>query len=183
MLNNFIFLAEGFEETEAITVVDLLRRASIDVTTVSITGNAVVTGSHAISILVDALFEEIDFSQAELLILPGGMPGSLNLAKHKGLANLLLQHNQKNKIVAAICAAPTVLGKLNMLKNREAICYPGFEKELFGAIISDKTLIQDSNIITAKGPGYAVDFGLYLVRLLKGDTKAKDVADHFLYTL
>ncbi len=182
MSNNFIFLAEGFEETEAITIVDLLRRASIDVTTVSVTGNIMVKGSHSISILSDALFEEIDFSQAHLLILPGGMPGSTHLAEHKDLNDLLQHHNKKNKFIAAICAAPTVLGKLNMLQNREAICYPGFEMNLLGAIISNKTLIQDSNIITAKGPGYAVDFGLYLVRLVKGDAKAKEVADLFLYT-
>ncbi len=183
MSNNFIFLAEGFEETEAITVVDLLRRASIDVVTVSITGFTMVTGSHAIQILADALFEEIDFSHAELLILPGGMPGSAHLAEHKGLNDLLQLHNKKNKNIAAICAAPTVLGKLNILQNREAICYPGFEKDLIAANISGKTLIQDSNIITAKGPAYAVDFGLYLVQLIKGSAKAKEVADHFLYIL
>lgn len=183
MSNNFIFLAEGFEETEAVTIVDLLRRASIDVTTVSVTGSNMVTGSHAICILADALFEKIDFSQAELLILPGGMPGSIHLAEHQGLADLLQLHNKANKFVAAICAAPTVLGKLNMLQNREAICYPGFENDLLGATISEQPLIQDNNIITAKGPGFAIDFGLYLVRLLKGVNKAEEVANHFLYTL
>jgi 4-methyl-5(b-hydroxyethyl)-thiazole monophosphate biosynthesis len=183
MSSNFIFLAEGFEETEALTVVDLLRRASIEITTVSVTGISMVKGSHAISVLADALFEEIDFSQAEFLILPGGMPGSLHLAEHKGLNNLLQNHNKKNKYIGAICAAPTVLGKLNMLHDREAICYPGFEKDLLGANISDKTLIQDSNIITAKGPGYAVDFGLYLVQLIKGKDKANEVARNFLYTI
>jgi len=182
MSKNFIFLAEGFEETEAITIVDLLRRASIDVTIVSVTGTILVKGSHSISILTDALFEEIDFSHAELLILPGGMPGSTHLADHKGLNDLLQHHNKKNKFIAAICAAPTVLGKLDILQNRNAICYPGFEMDLIGANIVDKTLIQDTNIITAKGPGYAIDFGLYLIQLLKGDEKSKEVADHFLYT-
>lgn len=183
MSNNFIFLAEGFEETEAITVVDLLRRASIDVTTVSVTGHNLVTGSHAISLVADALFEEVNFTEANCLILPGGMPGSLNLAEHKGLANLLLQHNQNNKFIAAICAAPTVLGKLDILQNRSAICFPGFEKDLRGAKLSTNSVVQDSNIVTAKGPAYAVAFGLYLVQLISGEEKAKDVADHFLYTL
>jgi 4-methyl-5(b-hydroxyethyl)-thiazole monophosphate biosynthesis len=183
MSNTFIFLAEGFEETEAITIVDLLRRASINVTTISVTGTTLVTGSHAISIKADALFEEIDFLQADLLILPGGMPGSNNLAKHKGLSDLLQLHNKKNKFIAAICAAPTVLGKLKILKNREVICYPGFEMDLLGANISHKTLVQDFNIITAKGPGYAIDFALYLICLLKGADKKKEVADNFLYIL
>jgi 4-methyl-5(b-hydroxyethyl)-thiazole monophosphate biosynthesis len=183
MSSIFIFFAEGFEETEAITIVDLLRRASINVATISVTGTTMVTGSHAISIKADALFEEVDFSQADLLILPGGMPGSINLAEHKGLSDLLQQHNKNNKFVAAICAAPIILGKLKILQNREAICYPGFEKDLLGANISHKTLVQDSNIITAKGPGFAIDFGLYLIGLLKGADKKKEVADNFLYML
>lgn len=181
MLKNFIFLAQGFEETEAITVIDLLRRASIEITTVSITGDRTVIGSHQIPIIADTLFEDTDFSSANFLILPGGMPGSVHLSEHSGLNKLLLKHNETKKNVAAICAAPTVLGKLDMLQSKNAICYPGFENELYGAKISEQTVVQDSNIVTAKGPGFAVDFGLYLIKLIKGEDAANEVAKHFLY--
>lgn len=181
MLKNFIFLAQGFEETEAITVVDLLRRASIDITTVSITGEKTVVGSHQVPVVADALFEETDFSSANFLILPGGMPGSVHLSQHQGLNELLVRHNTTKKNVAAICAAPTVLGKLDILQNKNAICYPGFENELYGAKLSNQTVVQDSNIVTAKGPGFAVDFGLYLVKLIKGQETANEVANGFLY--
>ncbi|MGC9151469.1 MAG: DJ-1 family glyoxalase III [Microbacter sp.] len=183
MSKNFIFLAQGFEETEAITVVDLLRRASIDITTVSVTGEKIVTGSHQVPVVADTLFEETDFSSANFLILPGGMPGSVHLSQHKGLNELLIRHNATKKNVAAICAAPTVLGKLDLLQSKNAVCYPGFENELYGATISNQTVVQDSNIVTAKGPGFAVDFGLYLVKLIKGESIAQEVAHNFLYQL
>ena len=124
---NYLFLDNGFEEIEAITVVDLLRRAGIPLTTVSITGKPMVLGAHNVAVEADGLFENVDFDDAEMLILPGGQT---KLDQHNGLCELLTQHNEADKLIAAICAAPSVLGKLGILKGKQATCYPGFEKFL-----------------------------------------------------
>lgn len=172
----FIFLADGFEEIEAIAPIDIFRRADIDVTTVSISKEKQVRGSHNIAVQADSLFAETDFSTNDLLYLPGGMPGTRNLDAHEGLKKLLLKQDEDNKRIAAICAAPSILGKLGLLTGKEAICFPGFENQLAGAIISKEKIVKSGKIITAKGAGVAIQFALKLVEELKGKTIAEKIA-------
>ena len=140
-----IFLAEGFEEVEALTPADLLRRAGAEVTLVSIKAEKTVTGSHGISITADRLFEETDYEDADLLVLPGGMPGTLNLKACEPLLALLKEHNAKGKKLAAICAAPTVLGHAGLLNGKNATCYPGCEDGLTGAICQTAPVVTDAS--------------------------------------
>ncbi|MDO9153398.1 MAG: DJ-1/PfpI family protein, partial [Paludibacter sp.] len=121
----FLFLADGFEEIEAIAPIDIFRRAEIDLITVSVKNELAVTGAHGVTVLADTLFDEVDFSGNDLLFLPGGMPGTTNLDHHAGLKNLIESQTTQNKMIAAICAAPSILGKMKLLKGKEAICYPG----------------------------------------------------------
>jgi 4-methyl-5(b-hydroxyethyl)-thiazole monophosphate biosynthesis len=172
----FIFLAEGFEETEAVATIDIIRRGELDITIVSITGRLSVTGAHGIPVTADALFENTDFSSGDLLILPGGMPGASNLNAHSGLKALLKQYAQDGKKMAAICAAPLVLGGLDLLQGKKATAYPGFESTLKGATYQEKPVVKDGNIITGRGPGFVFDFGLTLVEELQGKIKADNVA-------
>ena len=172
----FIFLADGFEEIEAIAAIDIFRRAEIEVTTVSISKEKAVRGAHNITVMADSLFVKTDFSDNDLLYLPGGMPGTRNLDAHEGLKNLLLKQAETNKKIAAICAAPSILGKLGLLNGKEAICFPGFENQLAGAILSKEKIVKSGKISTAKGAGVAVQFALKLVEELKGRTIADKIA-------
>lgn len=172
----FVFLAEGFEEIEAITPIDVLRRANIDVTTVSISDKKEVSGAHNITFLADAVFAETDFSDADLLVLPGGMPGSSNLNEHKALKDLLIDFSKKDKLIGAICAAPLVLGGLGLLRGKTATCYPGVEEKLIGAKHTGLPLEVDGNIVTAKGIGAAMKFALQLVTMLKSREEANNLA-------
>ena len=148
----YIFLATGFEETEAVTVIDIIRRAGIEITVVSISDNIYVTGAHNITLKADKMFSETDFSLGRMLILPGGMPGSTNLNEHKPLKDLIVKYDKEGKYIAAICAAPMVFGELGLLENKKATCYPGFESHLKGAILCTDYAVEDGNIITGKGP-------------------------------
>jgi 4-methyl-5(b-hydroxyethyl)-thiazole monophosphate biosynthesis len=172
----FIFLAEGFEETEAVATIDVMLRGGLDVTIVSITGKSLVTGAHGIAVNADALFENTDFSKGDMLVLPGGMPGASNLNAHQGLKNLLLQYTKDDKKIAAICAAPLVLGGLDLLQGKKATVYPGYESTLKGAEYVNAGVVKDGNIITGKGPGFAFDFGLSIVEELQGMKRADEVA-------
>lgn len=172
----FLFLADGFEEIEAIAPIDIFRRADIEVTTVSISENKLVRGAHNISVQADSLFSETDFTENDLLYLPGGMPGTKNLDAHQGLKNLLQEQADNQKNIAAICAAPSILGKMGLLKGREAICFPGFENQLTGAFLSKEKIVKSDFISTAKGAGVAVLFALKLVEELKGKQKADKIA-------
>jgi 4-methyl-5(b-hydroxyethyl)-thiazole monophosphate biosynthesis len=176
----FLFLAEGFEETEAIATLDILRRADIDARTISITGRATVTGAHNIPLVADQLFDATDFTAATLLVLPGGMPGAKHLNEHAPLRALLLQHHSEGKRIAAICAAPLVLGSLNLLKDKRATAYPGFEETLAGAILTPAPVVKDGPIITSRGPAYVFDFALALVAELAGPAKSAEVAEGLL---
>ncbi|HBY20057.1 MAG: hypothetical protein A2Y24_07775 [Clostridiales bacterium GWE2_32_10] len=169
----YIFLAEGFEEIEAITPVDILRRGGVEVTIVSMNDSVEVKGGHGITVLADKIFDEADFSDADMLILPGGGKGTENLSRHGGLISLLTDKNEKNKYIAAICAAPIILGQMGILAGKSATCYPSETALLKGAKLSEGKVVQDSNIITSRGPGTAHEFGLKLVSILKG----KEVAD------
>ena len=162
----YAFLANGFEEIEAITPVDLLRRAGVEVCTVSVHETLSVTGAHGMTLQADALYDECNFADADLLFLPGGMPGTTNLESHEGLCSLLRQHNAEGKLIAAICAAPSILGKLGILEGKKATCYPGFETYLEGAEYTAQLVEQDGNIVTGKGPGAAIPFAMTLVEML-----------------
>jgi protein deglycase len=173
----YIFLADGFEEIEAITPIDLLRRANIEVTSISISNSKTVLGAHKISIEADALFSELNFEDADLLILPGGMPGTKNLDDHLGLKEILEQQSSQGKLIAAICAAPSILGKMNLLKDKEAICYPGFENQLIGTRLSESKVVQSGAVITAKGAGVAIEFSLKIIESLKGKAVSDQISN------
>ncbi len=167
-----VFMADGMEEVECLSVVDMLRRGGVETETVSVMGRREVTGSHNITVLADRTFEEADFEDTDLLFLPGGMPGTLNLGAHEGLCALLKKFAAENKRLAAICAAPSVLGDLGLLAGHTATCYPGFESRLKGAAYTRTGVVTDGLITTGRGVGFAVDMGLELVRLLEGEKKA-----------
>lgn len=169
----YIFLADGFEEIEALTPVDVFRRANLPTTTVSIMESRTVMGSHNIPVIADKLLAEVDLSDADLLLLPGGMPGTKHLGECMPLCDAVISHASAGKPTAAICAAPSVLGKLGLLSGKEAICYPGFEEALAGAAISEKKVVRDGNVVTAAGMGVALDFALECLCLLgHSDTAA-----------
>ena len=172
-----IHLAEGFEEIEALSVVDILRRASIDIEMVSITGEKEVTGAHDITVIADTLFEDVDYNEVKMIILPGGMPGARNLEKHQELRKQIKNFNDYKKPLGAICAAPLVLANAGVLDGKNATCYPGFEKELTGAKVSDTPVIRDGNIITGKGAGYSMNFALEIVTMLKDKEMAERLKD------
>jgi 4-methyl-5(b-hydroxyethyl)-thiazole monophosphate biosynthesis len=164
-----VHLAEGFEEIEAVTIIDVLRRAGLDVVVVSITGNLMVKGSHQIEIKADLLFEKYDYTNGKMIILPGGMPGSKILNEHKGLKNQIVEYKKNDKYLAAICAAPMVLGDIGILKGKRAVCYPGYEAHLIGAEVLSDPYVVDGKIITGRGVGAALKFSLELVRILVGE--------------
>lgn len=180
MKTAYLFLAEGFEEIEAVAPLDILRRAGIETKTVSVSAGKIVTGAHGIPVVADLLFEDTTYEDANLLILPGGMPGTINLQSHEGLRNLLLNHAQKGEAFGAICAAPRILGSLGLLANKEATCYPGNEGYLENATLSEYMVVQDGTVVTASGAGVACEFGLQLVQLIKGEQAAEAVASKML---
>jgi 4-methyl-5(b-hydroxyethyl)-thiazole monophosphate biosynthesis len=173
--NILIHLATGFEETEAVTIIDVLRRAELDVTIVSITGQLKVSGAHNISIVADILYEEADYLKATMIILPGGMPGTTNLLNHKGLTDQLTLFNSEKRFIGAICAAPMILGSLGFLQGKKAVCYPGFEHKLKGATVLKAPFVVDGHIITGRGVGTALEFSLEIVSLLKGKQLSQEL--------
>ena len=177
----YVFLADGFEEVEGLTAVDLLRRAKVETVMVSVAGKLEVTGSHGISVKADCLFEEMDPSEAEMYVLPGGMPGTIHLGEHKGLAALLQSAEQEGKKVAAICAAPSVLGKLGLLKGRKATCYPGFEEKLEGAEVTENQVECSGMVTTSRGVGTAIEFALSLIAQLKDPGTAEEIGNAIVW--
>ncbi len=171
----YVFFADGFEEIEALTTIDTLRRAGVNVQIVSVTPDEIVVGAHDISVLCDVNFVNCDFRDAAMLVLPGGMPGAATLDSHIGLHKQLIKFAENNQPIAAICAAPMVLGKLGLLKGRKATCYPGFEQYLEGAECINELVVKDGNIITGLGPGAAMPFALALVKELVGEAKAQEL--------
>ena len=167
-----IHLADGFEEIEAVTIIDVLRRAGLNAVTVSVTGNRMVKGSHQIEIKADFLFEEVDYNIGEMIILPGGMPGSKNLNEHEGLKSQIVAYHKAGKYLAAICAAPIVFGNLGILQGKRAVCYPGYETHLIGAEVRNTSYVIDDKVITGRGAGVALQFSLEIVRIMKGEEKA-----------
>jgi protein deglycase len=176
----FIHLATGFEEIEAITIIDVLRRADIGVTTVSITGHREVTGAHEIIVHADLLFEDADYGKAGMIVLPGGMPGAKNLSEHEGLAQQIVAFHTGGKWLGAICAAPLVFGKLGIVKGKEVTCYPGFEKYLEGAHVTGKNVTCSGTMITAKGPGAAIPFALKIVEMVQGKNRVDSLKEKMI---
>lgn len=174
---NYLFLSTGFEEIEALTTVDLLRRAGIELTMVSMEDSLWVVGSHGIKVEADKMFADCNFTDAEELILPGG---SRRLGEFAPLCDLLVEHNAAGKDIAAICAAPSILGDLGILEGKQATCYPGFQHYL-GASHVGGLVVESQNIITAKGPGLSADFAFALIEHLKGTEVADDVYDKAQY--
>lgn len=171
-----ILLADGFEEIEALTPLDILRRAGLDVKTVAI-GSKIAIGSHGISVICDVSASEVNLSELTMVVLPGGMPGSLNLDASEHTAKMIDAVLENGGRLAAICAAPLVLGRRGLLDGKSAVCYPGFEDELKGATIAETPVVTDGNITTAKGMGVATEFSLELVRVILGEKKAQEISD------
>lgn len=170
-----VYLADGFEEIEALAVVDILRRADIDTTIVSISDQKEVVGAHKIKVVADAIISLHNNLQADMIYLPGGMPGTINLESCDMLKGVIVHYNSLGKNIAAICAAPRILGSLGLLKGLDAVCYPGNEKFLEGAKLFSGKLVMSSNIITGKGAGVAVDFALKMVEVIEGKEKADKI--------
>lgn len=181
MKTTFVFLADGFEEVEAMTSIDVMRRAGMPVTTVSINEGLEVTGAHGVTVLADSLYSDNDYSEAEWLVLPGGVPGAPNLAAHEDLCRELVAQNERGGKVAAICASPAVvLSPLGLLEGRDAVCYPGMEDGNGGAHWGDAPVAIDGNVVTGNGPAAAAAFALALVARSLGTAVADSVAGGML---
>ncbi len=175
-----MFFANGYEEVEALTVVDLLRRVGIRVDMISITDDMVVTGSHGIPVTMDKLFDDAD--EADMIVLPGGMPGTTNLMSFDRLGDMIKDYCNSGRYIAAICAAPTVFGKLGLLKDRRATCYPGMEEELCCEEALEDAVVIDGKIITSRGLGTAIDFALAIIRVLVNEETADNLTDKIVYS-
>lgn len=181
MKTSYIFLADGFEEVEALTTVDVMRRAGMPVQTVSINPELEVTGAHGVIVVADTLIDDNDYSDAEWLILPGGVPGAPNLAAHPGVTDALLAQDDRGGHIAAICASPAVvLAPLGLLSERQAVCYPGMEADLPGITWVSGAVAVDGNIVTGNGPAAAAPFALSIVEQSCGREKADEVASGML---
>ena len=177
MRPSYVLFADGFEEIEALTVVDVMRRAGMPVVTMSIYETPEAIGAHGVTVVADEAFDPDMLEDAEWLICPGGMPGATNLADNETLCDILKERNEKNEGIAAICASPSViLGPLGLLDGRCAVCYPGMEDGMEGADVLDQPAVVDGNIITGKGPAAAAEFALAIVTATVGDDVAREVA-------
>ena len=182
MAKVYVFLADGFEDIEALAPIDILRRGGQDVTTVSINATEKVESAHGVTILADTTLAAAgDMADADLLLLPGGMPGAQHLKDSPEVARLLLSHNAKGGRIGAICAAPMVLGSLGLLRGKRATCYPGFESQLEGATYTAELVTEDSNITTGEGPAAAFPFAYELLSQLKDADTANQVATGMRY--
>ena len=176
----YVFLANGFEECEALAPIDILRRAGFDLKTVGVNGKTAI-GSHNIPVICDITTNEITFENLEAIILPGGMPGTINIENDKTVQNAIDYANNNNLLIGAICAAPSILGHKGLLNGKNATCFPGFEKELIGAAIANRQVVRDENIITAKGAGAAFEFGFELLSYLEGEEEAEKLKKQMMF--
>ena len=177
----YVHLAEGFEEIEALSVVDVLRRAELPVKTVSLEKTLDVIGRSGISVKADILFSQVNYKDGEMIVLPGGQPGTDNLMKNEELMKRVKEFHAEGKYVAAICAAPMILGELGIISGKEATIYPGMESYLKGGKYKDMPVVVDGNIVTSQGPATAMAFGLELVNLIKGEAAKREVANGVLF--
>ena len=176
-----VFFAEGFEEIEALTVVDICRRCGLEVDMVSVTEESVAKGSHGIAVQMDKCFSEADFQGYSMVVLPGGMPGTKNLEAHEGLMAQVDTFYAEGKYIAAICAAPSIFGHRGILKGRRACCYPGMESHLEGAQVTERSVEISDNVITSRGMGTAIDFALAIAGISCGEEKARQMAKAVVY--
>ena len=176
-----IFMADGCEEIEGLTVVDIVRRAKLEMTTISITDKKEVTSSHNVTFLTDALASEVDFDGFDAIVLPGGMPGTLNLGASDMVNKVIKKFAGEGKIVAAICAAPTAFGAFGIVKDKKATCYPGMEAGLHCAEVLYDSVVTDGKVITSRGMGTAIDFGLKLVEILTDQDTSEKLAAAIVY--
>ena len=176
-----IFFATGYEECEALIVVDIARRAGIEISTVSVTGEKTVVSSHNVPVVMDKLFDEVDFAELDMMILPGGMPGTKNLEACAPLMEKLDEFYNGGRKISAICAAPMIFGRRGYLGGKKAAIYPGMEAELTGADVKYDPAVTDGNIITGRGMGAAIDFALAIVTSLEGAEKADQIAKMIVY--
>lgn len=170
----YVFLADGFEIIEALSPVDMLRRAKIETKLVGVTGE-IVTSSCGVAVKTDMLIDEFDFYDVEAVVLPGGMPGTLNLENNQTVQNIIDNASNTNAFICAICAAPSILGHKGLLNAKEATCFPGFENALEGASLSEDFVVTDGKFITARGAGVSVDFGLEIVKQLRGEELSNEI--------
>ena len=182
MSKAYILLADGFEEVEGLTAVDLMRRAGIEVVMASIKDDVNITGARGIKVIADTTIDEID-ADADMLILPGGMPGTNYLKQSDKVKDMILRYNEAGKYLAAICAAPTVYGEMGLLRGKKATCYPGLEAGLLDAMWpgESETVVRDGQFITSRGVGTAIDFALELITVLIDDKKAEEIAKSVVY--
>lgn len=177
-----VFLADGTEEIEALTVVDLLYRAGIPVTTVSIKDERTVVTSHGVHVVADTTIDELPFAAYDMLVLPGGMPGTLHLKDCKALTDRVLSFHREGKPVAAICAAPTILAGLGLLEGKPATCFPAMEPQMAGAVLTHApATVTDDKIITGRGMGCAIPFALAIVAYYLGQERADQLAEAIVY--
>ncbi|NFE68632.1 DJ-1/PfpI family protein [Clostridium sporogenes] len=183
MTKILVFIAEGFEEIEALTVVDVLRRANIQCDMCSISSNKEIKGAHNILVNVDKTLEEIKSNEYNALVIPGGMPGATNLRDNNKLINLVKEFNRDKKLIAAICAGPIVLSKANIIKGKEVTSYPGFEEDLKEGLYKEDLVVQDGNIITSRGPSAAMYFAFKILENFKKDSVKEIKEDMLLHLL
>lgn len=176
-----IFMADGCEEIEGLTVVDIVRRAKMEIVMISITGKREVTSSHQVTFLTDALAAEVDYDTLDGIVLPGGMPGTLNLQADETVNKVIRQFATEGRLVCAICAAPSVLGAAGILEGKCATCHPGFEEKLTGAKVEEKEVVVDGNVITSRGMGTAIPFALEIVRYFADDETVEQVRKGLVY--
>lgn len=176
-----IFFSEGYEEVEAIAVVDICRRARLDVDMVSITEDTAVRSSHNILVGMDKTFSQIDFDDYDMLVLPGGLKGTQGLEAFAPLMEQIDRFHAEGKYIGAICAAPSIFGHRGILKGRRACCYPGFEPELAGATVTMENVEVDGHVVTSRGMGTAIDFGLAIVGIFCGQEKAEEIKSQVVY--
>ena len=176
-----IFMADGCEEIEGLTVVDIVRRAKMEIVTISITGKKEVTSSHGVTFLADVLAEETGYADFDGIVLPGGMPGTIHLLENETVNAVIRKFADEGKLVAAICAAPTIYGEMGLLEGKNATCYPGMEDKLLGANWQEQPVVVDGNFVTSRGVGTAIAFALTLVTILKDEETAKSLANSIVY--
>ena len=181
MAKVYMFLANGSEEIESLIPVDVFRRGGVEVKTVSTTGSEFVEMSHGVTLKADLKFEDADFADADLLMLPGGLPGATNLNEHEGVRKALTEQFTKGKLVSAICAAPLVFGSLGIVKGKRATCYPGFEKYLDGAEYTHELCTVDGNVVTGEGPAATLPYAYTLLEMLTNRETARKIAEGMMY--
>ena len=181
MAKAYEFLADGFEDIEALAPVDILRRAGVEVTTVSIGSTTAVTSAHGVTVEADTTFGQASLDDADLLLIPGGMPGAKNIDEHEGVRQAVVRQAKAGRLVGAICAGPMVLGHLGLLRGRRATCYPGFEDQLEGAEYTAAQATIDGNIITGKGPGATLNYAFLIAEVMKGSRVAEALKESMMY--